>query len=372
MSAVASGRTRCVHSGALSEPSPPRPDEVEVALIGPSYGESILVHLGDGDWMIVDSCCDADGRPLALQYLDELGANPADAVKLIVASHWHDDHIRGMARLVDVCTSAQLCCAGALGSREFLSAAGGLAGRDFSEVGYGVREIHSVFSCLNGKRSSPIWAAPDRRVLRNGSSEVWSLSPGDDLFELFIRSVEGWVPSEGKTAKRNPSPSPNRLSVALWVKCGDATMLLGGDLERAGWMTVLGDRTRPTGRASVFKVPHHGSRNADAPEVWEQMLDPEPLAVLTPWRRGGRLLPAAHDVERILSRTPRAYASAKPGSSTRRRPGTVSRTLRGTGIKLTDVIGAPGLVRLRRSMATGSPWTVKLFDPACPLSDLAA
>ena len=368
----ASGPIGCARSGALTEPAPPGPDEIEVSLIGPGYGESVIVHLGAGDWMIVDSCLGEDRTPVALAYLDQLGVDPAEAVKMIVATHWHDDHIRGMAQLVDACTSAQFCCAGALGSKEFLSAAGGLAGRDFSEVGYGVREIHSVFSCLSSKRSSPTWAAPDRRLLRNGSSEVWSLSPGDDLFEAFIRSVEGWVPSEGKTAKRNPSPSPNRLSVALWIRCGDATMLLGGDLEQAGWITVLGDRTRPTGRASVFKVPHHGSGNADAPEVWEQMLDPEPLAVLTPWRRGGRLLPAAHDVERILSRTPHAYASAKPGSPARKRPGTVSRTLRGTGIKLTDVIGSPGIVRLRRSAATGGPWTVRLFDPACSLGDLAA
>ncbi|WP_420462537.1 hypothetical protein [Candidatus Palauibacter sp.] len=135
---------------------------------------------------------------------------------------------------------------------------------------------------------------------------------------------------------------------------------------------MLHDRAKPTGKASVFKVPHHGSGDADVPEVWEQMLDPEPFAVLTPWRRGGRLLPTAQDVERILSRTPRAYASAKPGLSARKRRGTVSKTVRSTGTKLTGVIGSPGIVRLRRSLATGSLWTVKLFDPACPLGDLAA
>ena len=148
--------------------------------------------------------------------------------------------------------------------------------------------------------------------------------------------------------------------------------LLGGDLERRGWTAVLHDRTKPTGKASVFNVPHHGSGNADVPEVWERMLAPEPFAVLAPWRRGRGLLPTSHDVQRILSRTPHACASAKPSSSARKRPGTVSRTVRSTSTKLTGVIGSPGIVRLRRSLATGSPWTVKLFDPACPLSDLAA
>ena len=239
-------------------------------------------------------------------------------------------------------------------------------------MGSGVREIRSVFSCLGSKRSSPIWAAPVRRVFRNGSSEVWSLSPGDDQFESFIRSVEGWVSSKGETAKRNRSPSANQLSVALWVRCGDAIALLGGDIERRGWTAVLHDRAKPTGKASVFKVPHHGSGDADVPEVWEQMLDPELFAVLAPWRRGGGFLPTSHDVERILSRTPHAYSSAAPSSSARRRPGTVSRTVRSTGTKLTGVVGSPGIVRLCRSLASGSPWTVRLFDPACLLSDLAA
>ena len=135
---------------------------------------------------------------------------------------------------------------------------------------------------------------------------------------------------------------------------------------------MLHDRTKPTGKASVFKVPHHGSDDADVPEVWERMLDPEPFAVLAPWRRGRGLLPTSHDVQRILSRTPHACASAKPGSSARKRPGTVSRTVRSTGTKLTGLIGSPGIVRLRRSLGTGSSWSVNLFDPACPLSDLAA
>ena len=350
----------------------PRSDEIEVSLIGPGYGESILLHLGDGTWLVVDSCVGADGTPVALQYLDGLGVDPAKAVKMIVATHWHDDHIRGMSELVKACASALFCCAGALGSREFLSATGGLAGRDFSEVGYGVREIHSVFSYLGSSGSSPVWAGPSRRVFQRGSSEVWSLSPGDDLFERFLRSVEGWVSPEGETARRNPSPSPNQLSVVLWVKCGAAIVLLGGDLEKSGWAAVLDDETKPTPKASVFKVPHHGSGNADVPEVWEQMLETEPLAVVAPWRRGRGGLPRPADARRILSRTPHAYLSAKPQSSSWRGHGMVARTVRSAGVQLIDTGGPSGMVRSRRALAAGNAWNVELFDPASCLSELAA
>ena len=347
---------------------------MEVSLIGPGYGESVLVHLGDGDWMIVDSCVGEDRTPVALGYLHRLGVNPAEAVKMIVATHWHDDHIRGMSQLVEECPSARFCCAWALGSKEFLSATAGLARKDFSEVGYGIREVHSVFSRLGSSKSRPVWAGPNRRVFRSGSSEVWSLSPGDDLFERFLSSVEGWVSSDNETAKRSPSPSPNHLSVVLWVRFGGAIALLGGDLERRGWTAVLSSPEKPASTASVFKVPHHGSHDADVPQVWEEMLDPQPFAVLTPWRRGRGILPTASDVQRILSRTPHAYASAKPGPPARKRSkaAAVSRTLRSTGATLTRVPGSPGIVRLRRSMGTGSSWNVELFDPACTLRDVAA
>lgn len=75
---------------------PPAADEVEVTLFGPGFGEAIAVHLGEGSWMLVDSCIDPDSKgPASLTYLDRLNVNPAN-VKAIIASHWHDDHVRGI------------------------------------------------------------------------------------------------------------------------------------------------------------------------------------------------------------------------------------------------------------------------------------
>ena len=356
----------------MTDSKAPRPDEIEVSLLGPGYGESVLIHLGDGDWLVVDSCVGADGRPVALQYLHRLGVNPASAVKMIVATHWHDDHIRGMSQLVKACSSARFCCASALGKKEFLSATAGLAQRDFSEVGYGAREIYSVFSHLGATDAVPIWASASRRVFRNDSSEVWSLCPGDELFELFLRSVGYLVSPEDGTARRIPTLSPNQLSVVLWVRYGDAIALLGGDLEKRGWTAILKDRTRPVRRASVFKVPHHGSKGAHLTEVWNRMLEPGPFAILAPWRRGGAVLPKPGDIRRILSLTPHAYASAKPNSSKVKRRGMVSRTIRGSGVRIRSAVDSAGMVRLRRAPEDGSSWSVELFDSACHLRELVA
>ena len=82
--------------------------------------------------ILVDSCLDKHGIPGALRYLESIGLDPAQAVALSVATHWHDDHIRGMARLVEACGQAAFCCAGALSRKEFLAAVHALEDRHLS------------------------------------------------------------------------------------------------------------------------------------------------------------------------------------------------------------------------------------------------
>jgi glyoxylase-like metal-dependent hydrolase (beta-lactamase superfamily II) len=71
---------------------PPRADELEVSIFGPGYGECILVHLGRGQWMIVDSCRDQrNRRQPAIKYLERIGCDPSEVVRVVVATHWHND-----------------------------------------------------------------------------------------------------------------------------------------------------------------------------------------------------------------------------------------------------------------------------------------
>jgi len=98
---------------------PPKHDEIEVSVFGPGYGECILIHAGDNEWIIVDSCIDSVSRePAAMQYLKGIGVNSNEAVKFIIASHWHDDHIRGMSSIVNSCQNAKFVCPSAMLSEE--------------------------------------------------------------------------------------------------------------------------------------------------------------------------------------------------------------------------------------------------------------
>ena len=245
---------------------PPRDDEFELTLIGPGYGESVVMHIGGGSWVLVDSCGRADA-PAALDYLAGIGVDPAKAVKLVVASHWHDDHIRGMANMASACSTAAFCCASVLCTEEFLAAVHALEQRHFAAFGSGAREIHDVFSRLRSEESSPTLALANRRVFSHDSCHIWALSPADDAYLGLVRSIGGLLPSVGQAETRIRSLSPNEVAVVLWVEVGDIMVLLGSDLERRGWAKILQDDARPTGRASAFKIPHHGSVSSDAPEV---------------------------------------------------------------------------------------------------------
>ena len=355
-----------------SDSKQPSGSEVEVSLFGPGFGESVLVHTGEGHWLVVDSCLCPDGNPAALSYLREVGIDPSIAVDLIVATHWHDDHIRGLSKLVTACPAARFCCASALKTDEFLSVAAGLARRDYSAIGRSTAEIHSVFTTLRKQRRNPIWASANRRVVRTEDYEVWSLSPDDGAFTSFVQSVESLILEAAQQPRASGSTRRNAVSVALWVRCGDAVLLLGSDVEKRGWMAILASSERPQAGASVFKLPHHGSSNADVPETWQQLLEPKPCAILAPWRLGRGALPRKSDVDRILGRTPHAYATTQSALRSARRPGMVARTLRSSRVKMRREVGSPGIIRLRRSLINGESWRVHLAGSACHLRDFSA
>ena len=348
---------------------PPRDDEFEITLFGPGCGESIVLHVGGGVWVTVDSCLGVDGSPSALDYLKRLDLDPDCAVHLVVATHWHDDHIRGMAELLEACGNAAFCCAGALCRAEFLAAVDALESRHLTVAGSGVRELHRVFSRLAGTGSRPTHAIANRRVLVREACEIWSLSPDDAVFQDFLKTVGSLSPAAGQPKQRIPTLSPNEVAVALWVDTGNFAVLLGSDLARRGWLRILDSRERPTGRASVFKTPHHGSEDAHAPEVWKQMLAPDPFAVVTPWRKGGGRLPRPRDVRRLRSCTANAYVTARihPSKPTKRK--TVDRTFRESGIELRRAPASHGGIRLRRSLAAQGRWRIETFGSAFHLTD---
>jgi ribonuclease BN (tRNA processing enzyme) len=221
-------------------PTKPDFDELEITLIGPGQGECCLLHLGNARWIVVDSCKDnRTNVPAALGYLSSIGTT-TDSVELIVATHWHDDHISGLAETLKVCRKAKFCTSSALSSNEFLANVAPYNNRLLFAGGSGVAEIFEVIEELRVSGRTPaLKAGPDRRLVQiaadqfahNFDCEIWSLSPSDAQIQAFHVEIAALIPQIRDTKRRLPSQRQNSMSVVTFIQVGAFAALLGGDLE---------------------------------------------------------------------------------------------------------------------------------------------
>lgn len=374
---------------AIPRQTPPAPDEIELSVFGPGLGESVLTHIGNGKWIVVDSCLDCEsGRPSALQYLENIQVNPATAVKLVVATHWHDDHIKGLGELLRTCKSAEFACSGALGTRDFLQLieayrTSAKPVRDFS----GLKEFGEVIQELQSRKESHTRLAAPRFAIENSCIwqdidskwQVVSLSPSSASFLQAQVDIHNYLTTLTGSKQSLIPKIHNHFSVVLWVTNGVTSLLFGADLEETGdrsrgWSAVLASNRKPQGKASAFKIPHHGSPNGHLVSVWHDMLEPSPLSIVTPWVRGGRHLPSKADLQRIIGFTQFGFATAPPSSRTpqKPRPSEVEKRMRKTVKFIKEVNYLGGHVRARASMtASGSSsWNVNLFGSALTMKSL--
>ncbi|MGB8860356.1 MAG: MBL fold metallo-hydrolase, partial [Ilumatobacteraceae bacterium] len=85
----------------------PGPDTIEITVLGRGYGESVVVHLGDDNWSIIDSFQGVGSEePAPLRYLRSIGVDVAEQVSSVVLSHVHADHYFGIDRVVKACKRA--------------------------------------------------------------------------------------------------------------------------------------------------------------------------------------------------------------------------------------------------------------------------
>lgn len=88
--------------------------------------------------------------------------------------------------------------------------------------------------------------------------EIHCLSPDESIRNKFERVYRNRV-----SGKQAALPDPNSLSAILALRWGAGLVLLGGDALKENWDSAHGHHhRRQLPKATVFKVPHHGARNA--------------------------------------------------------------------------------------------------------------
>ena len=197
-----------------------RPDgRVRVTVLDVGQGDAILVEGGRGGRLLVDGGPDPDRLLLAL----DARLPPWDRrIDLLVLTHPHEDHVAGLALLLDRYR----------------------VGRTFEPGMIGPGPGYRAWE-----------AALDRLGLRPGR-----LSTGDRFAVDEIRFRVLWPdrtavprePADGGTAINN-------VSVVLLGEVGRERFLLAGDIEEAIDPILLG---RGLPRVDLLKIAHHGSRTS--------------------------------------------------------------------------------------------------------------
>lgn len=346
----------------------PASDEIEVTLFGPGFGEAIAIHIGEQNWILVDSCIDLDsGAPASSTYLTRIGVTPKQ-VRSIVASHWHDDHVRGISKLAASYPEAEFQISSIFNDKEAASFLAAYSGSSAPSQARGAKELFEVIN-----QREIVYYVNQRSIifelqLPNRFVRVTALSPVHAAISQSIAHMAQYLPPSGGGTPINHAPelSPNIEAVSMHIDFGDDAVLLGSDLEdhaTFGWSAVVADKwSSDRRRASAYKVAHHGSYTGDTPAIWSTLLSANPIVCMTPFNLGKHRLPTDRDKERIKSYTPHSFIS----SGSTKKP-----TLEHTHLKrledicknLSRVNAGFGAIRLRKRFGAAK-WIVECFGHA--------
>jgi beta-lactamase superfamily II metal-dependent hydrolase len=292
----------------------------ETIIFGRGTGESILMHLQDNEWLITDSCLNDQNKPAALEYLKEQGVDPAEHVKLIIISHFHDDHISGMLETILTCKKARVHISAALTKEEFV------------RYIYDFKKLNEVNSKTNEfSRLCEHFQTSDRKdldqVMANtclytkNNITIHALSPcNEDMQESRDDFVHHAVNANNNSEVllSLPKGKPNHYCVVLRIY--DTTshqqndILLGADLEKKrnrGWDKVCTAICAPINKkVGVFKIPHHGSETGYHTQTWNSLINDTPIGVITTYDNS--LLPRQGMIDTYSARTKELYCTSDP------------------------------------------------------------
>lgn len=357
----------------------PEPNIVEITLIGTGggYGESVVVHLGNNAWIVVDSCQNPNTREsLPLLYLKKIGVNIENDLKLIICTHWHDDHLLGLSQLLNEAKNANFCFTEATDKKKFLQ----LIELDYEKLNKEASNSSTVEfgACLeiirSRKKRRVVLAKENTTLLAVNSapnirSEVIALSPSDQTILNFGSEISSLITEFGESRKKIIIRTPNEKSIAIFLKLGVHRSILGSDLEvspndKEGWLNILDNNTVIDMKSSLFKIPHHGSENGYHVRIWNELLEPNPVAKLTPWNKNNRL-PTAEMLQLYSNHTNNLYMtapviSAKP----KKRDKSIEKIINSLKCKIHEVKYDEGIIQARNDLSKIQKWEIEILKGA--------
>jgi len=344
--------------------NPPLSSEFEFSLLGrgKAYGESIVLHLGDNKWGIIDNCINHKSKEsLALEYLQKLKI-PFDNVQFIVCTHWHQDHITNITSLFQKCPKAIFYLSSALNCENFkaLICFQGKINSHFNATSQFVKLIK--YAIESGRKV--IRVNQDQILFSNNISgcnlKIVALSPTEETKRHFEKTTKKMMENISGIESSVCKPEPNLQSIVCYIKIGDFSVLLGGDLENdnkegLGWQGVLEsiELSANTQKVNIFKVPHHGSENAYDEQIWKKIVAfKKAHLVTTPLKNGNALLPNTEMIQNICNFSKNFYLTSNPYSiKSGKHNRKVQKFIKKSGLNIKKISQELGQVRFRKDFS---------------------
>lgn len=369
----------------------PNLNEFEISIFGPGYGECILIHLGNNEWIVIDSCFNPDTKEsVVFSYLKSLKLVPKEVIKLIIISHWDDDHIKGLCKIVEECEYSDVCISNAIHNKHFYSLVKLYDKKEFmsSRLTSGLKEISRILKILENRiiqnNVYPLLAMENRTLMESSTNskkkvnikfKVISLTPSDKSVYESTRQLGKSIPTNLSSVIRVSPISPNHYSVVLQIIFNKLSILLGADLEQTsdsetGWKKVLSSYNSVL-KSLIFKIPHHGSKSSHNDAIWNNLLEPSPISLLTPFSKGRNQLPTKDDISRILDVTSKAFITKSPKwAKNISRNKTVDKTIKEASILIKTYDLNPGHISLRYKLDSKDRPRISFGNDACSLKSL--
>lgn len=309
-------------------------DRLYVFVFGPGQGESTVLWIPPGVWVVIDSC--KVGRQAAALHVL---AKYTGTFGCLMLTHCHHDHYDQMPAVMSFGDWDMLACNDLAIEHDDSPEASKRGDLEESLSRFRARHTHHPMKFWWTWRSS---------VREIGDATLTVLHPD----EVFSRS---------KPNRRQNQL--NEISSAILVQWKGVTLLLGADTPNPYWQEIASAFSGQFSLAehTFAKIPHHGSGGSLAKTFL--VGSPDRIWVTTPYNSGRRKLPSFDDgegIDQMLQCKPEIYLTGHSVSHAEqsKSPCVATRQQIRDGEKPTaDVFSIPGY--------SGTDVTKNPADPSC-------
>lgn len=287
---------------------------------GPGVGEAVAVALPGQGWLALDGCRTGTRFPLA-EILIRWRMAQGDSLCAYILTHPHADHADGVPELIETLRPETIgVVASDPPSMTLLCETRLLAGRArATNERLRADVVRAAINAIQGWHEEH----PDRLLLLHDGVRIpLASSPAAAHVRAPDREqLARFLDPDGLEDRLRRHA--NHISAVIELCFGAACVVLGGDLPRfwpssmspvrTGWDHVLGVHGH-LGAHSMLKVPHHGSREAQHPELMAAGNTVRAWCV-TPYN-SSRLprLAVGDGIDLLLDHEPTVHLTAVPAS----------------------------------------------------------